>query len=243
MPAWQKLLAPLTRLLTNEMHRFLTVFQRVHAALAMPSCNEHTSPVCTSSCRPVVIKRPHIVALMLVTLFLGLASQQASARGFTINNIDARLDDASILVDGDISVELTDDVRKALTKSIAVQLNVEFILSRERRYMWDKEIAIWTLPAVIYYKPVSDQYVVTRPDLVNEEESFHTQMEALKRAGVFYNLRLPLDEPLPDDDKNYIIETRITLDLSQLPAPMRPLAYFSSSWRLNSKWTAWPLKR
>ncbi len=171
-----------------------------------------------------------------------LVCQPASARGFTINHIDARLDDASILVDGDISVELTDDVRKALTKSIAVQLNVEFILARQRRYMWDKEIAVWTLPAVIYYKPVSDQYVVTRPDLVNEEESFHTQMEALKRAGIFYNLRLPLDEPL-NDDKNYFIETRITLDLSQLPAPMRPLAYFSSSWRLNSKWTAWPLNR
>jgi len=181
--------------------------------------------------------------LLLALLLLALSSMAAHARGFKINNIDARLQGNQIVVDGDISVNLTDDVRQALTKSIAVQLNVEFILYRERRWMWDKEIAVWTLPAVIYYKPVSDQYVVTRPDLVNEEESFHTQMEALKRAGIFENLSLPLNEPLPDDGKNYILETRITLDLSQLPAPMRPLAYFSSSWRLNSKWTAWPLKR
>lgn len=180
---------------------------------------------------------------LLVMLVMTFTCQPAFARGFVVNHIDARLDDTNILVDGDISVNLTDDVRKALTKSIAVQLNVEFILTRVRNYIWDKEIAVWTLPAVIYYKPVSDQYVVTRPDLVNEEESFHTQMEALRRAGIFQNLKLPLDSPLPDDGKNYILETRITLDLSQLPAPMRPLAYFSSSWRLNSKWTAWPLNR
>jgi hypothetical protein len=183
------------------------------------------------------------VQLLLAILLLAMVGHPAFARGFTINHIDARLDGTNILVDGDISVELTDDVRKALTKSIAVQLNVEFILYRVRRYMWDKEIAVWTLPAVIYYKPVSDQYVVTRPDLVNEEESFHTQMEALKRAGIFQNLSLPLEAPLPDDDKAYMLETRITLDLSQLPAPLRPLAYFSSSWRLNSKWTEWPLQR
>jgi Domain of unknown function (DUF4390) len=183
------------------------------------------------------------VEILLVMLLLTLSCQPAFARGFIVNNIDARLDDTNILVDGDITVNLTDDVRKALTKSIAVQLNVEFILYRQRRYMWDKEVAVWTLPAVIYYKPVSDQYVVTRHDLVNEEESFHTQMEALRRAGIFQNLKLPLTSSLPDDDKNYVLETRITLDLSQLPAPMRPLAYFSSSWRLNSKWTAWPLIR
>ena len=186
--------------------------------------------------------RPKLQFLLLM-LVMTFTCQPAFARGFIVNHIDARLDDTNILVDGDISVNLTDDVRKALTKSIALQLNVEFILTRERNYMWDKEIAVWTLPAVIYYKPVSDQYVVTRPDLVNEEESFHTQMEALRRAGIFQNLKLPLESPLPDDNKNYILETRITLDLSQLPAPMRPLAYFSSSWRLNSKWTAWPLNR
>lgn len=190
-----------------------------------------------------LIRRLPRVQLLLAVLLLIMAGHPAFARGFTINHIDARLDGTNILVDGDISVELTDDVRKALTKSIAVQLNVEFILYRVRRYMWDKEIAVWTLPAVIYYKPVSDQYVVTRPDLVNEEESFHTQMEALKRAGIFQNLSLPLEAPLPDDGKAYMLETRITLDLSQLPAPLRPLAYFSSSWRLNSKWTEWPLQR
>ncbi|GAH03329.1 unnamed protein product, partial [marine sediment metagenome] len=104
-----------------------------------------------------------------------------------------------------------------------------------------KEVAIWTVPIVISYKPVSDEYVVSRPDLLNHEEAFDSQHEALERLGVFNDLSLPLPSPLADD-RQYILEARIKLELGQLPAMMRPLAYFSSSWHLNSKWTEWPLE-
>jgi hypothetical protein len=162
-------------------------------------------------------------------------------RGFTIDNIDARIQEQVIHVNGNLTVTLTDDVKDALSKSIPLQLNMEFVLDRERKYIWDKEIAVWTVPVKISYKPVSDEYVVSRPDLLSQEESFSTQLDALKHVGIFNDLNLPLPEPL-EDENSYLLAARIKLDLSELPAMMRPLAYFSSSWHLNSKWTEWPLK-
>ncbi|GMT39932.1 MAG: hypothetical protein IEMM0001_0667 [bacterium] len=178
---------------------------------------------------------------LYLLLLLSFWSFAASSRGFTIDHIEARLDGKSIQVDGKLTLNLTGDVRKALSKSIPLQLNMEFVLKRVRNYVWDKEVAIWIVPIAIFYKPVSDEYVISRPDLLDQQESFGSQNAALERLGAFRHLNLPLEQPvLPE--KKYILETRIKLDLSKLPAMMRPLAYFSSSWHLNSKWTEWPLK-
>ena len=182
----------------------------------------------------------HIISFILL---LGLlCSGSAYSRGFTIENIENRLVGRTIHVDGNITLRLTDDVRKALSKSIPLHLEMEFVLNRVRNYVWDKEIAIWTVPVIISYRPVSAEYVVNRPDMAGHEESFDSQHAALERVGIFNDLNLPLPKPITDD-REYILQARIKLDLNQLPAMMRPLAYFSSSWHLNSKWTEWPLKR
>jgi len=182
----------------------------------------------------------HIISFIFL---LGLlCSASAYSRGFTIENIENRLVGRTIHVDGNITLRLTDDVRKALSKSIPLHLEMEFVLNRVRNYVWDKEIAIWTVPVIISYRPVSDEYVVNRPDMADHEESFDSQHAALERVGIFNDLNLPLPAPITDD-REYILQARIKLDLNQLPAMMRPLAYFSSSWHLNSKWTEWPLKR
>ena len=101
-----------------------------------------------------------------------LASSAANSRGFSIDQIEAHIDGQAIHVDGNLTLKLTDDVRKALSKSIPLQLNMEFVLHRVRSYVWDKELAVWTVPIAISYKPVSDEYVVSRPDLLNQEETF-----------------------------------------------------------------------
>lgn len=182
----------------------------------------------------------HLALLLL--LLTTVWSSTAFSRGFSIDQIHAIQDEQAIQVNGKLTLKLTDEVRKALSKSIPLQLSMEFVLHRVRNYIWDKEVAIWTVPIAISYKPVSDEYVVSRPDLLNQEETFDSQHEALERLGAFEDLSLPLPSPLVGK-KQYILEARIKLELEQLPAMMRPLAYFSSSWHLNSKWTEWPLER
>ena len=190
----------------------------------------------------LVCKKINTPLLLSLLLLVAVWSSCAHGRDMSIDQIEARLDGQSIQVDGNLTLTLTDDVRKALSKSIPLQLNMEFVLNRARNYYYDKEVAVWTVPIIISYKPVSDEYVVSRPDLPNQEETFGSQRAALERLGVFNNLSLPLPEQLKEG-KQYYLEARVKLDLGQLPAMMRPLAYFSSSWHLNSKWTEWPLNR
>ena len=190
----------------------------------------------------LVCKKINNPLLLSLLLLITVWTSSAHGRDMSIDQIEARLDGQSIQVDGNLTLTLTDDVRKALSKSIPLQLNMEFVLNRARNYYYDKEVAVWTVPIIISYRPVSDEYVVSRPDLLNQEETFGSQRAALERLGVFNNLSLPLPGPLKEG-KKYYLEARVKLDLGQLPAMMRPLAYFSSSWHLNSKWTEWPLIR
>lgn len=187
-------------------------------------------------------KKTNTFLTLFLLLLISACSSTAYGRGFSIDQIEAVQDEQAIQVNGKLTLKLTDDVRKALSKSIPLQLKMEFVLNRVRNYVWDKEIAVWTVPIAISYKPVSDEYVVSRPDLLNQEETFDSQHAALERLGAFNDLSLPLPSPLAEN-KRYILEARIKLELGQLPAMMRPLAYFSSSWHLNSKWTEWPLER
>ena len=187
-------------------------------------------------------KKTNTFLTLFLLLLISACSSTAYGRGFSIDQIEAVQDEQAIQVNGKLTLKLTDDVRKALSKSIPLQLKMEFVLNRVRNYVWDKEIAVWTVPIAISYKPVSDEYVVSRPDLLNQIETFDSQHAALERLGAFNDLSLPLPSPLAEN-KRYILEARIKLELGQLPAMMRPLAYFSSSWHLNSKWTEWPLER
>ena len=187
-------------------------------------------------------KKTNTFLTLFLLLLISACSSTAYGRGFSIDQIEAVQDEQAIQVNGKLTLKLTDDVRKALSKSIPLQLKMEFVLNRVRNYVWDKEIAVWTVPIAISYKPVSDEYVVSRPDLLNQIETFDSQHAALERLGAFNKLSLPLPSPLAEK-KQYILEARIKLELGQLPAMMRPLAYFSSSWHLNSKWTEWPLER
>ena len=62
-------------------------------------------------------------------------------------------------------------------------------------------------------------------------------------AGLSRIRDIPLiDEHLIDSDSAYTLRLRALLDIEALPSPMRPLAYFSSLWRLKSDWYEWPLE-
>jgi hypothetical protein len=51
-----------------------------------------------------------------------------------------------------------------------------------------------------------------------------------------------LDAALVSSDSDYIVYLKIQLDIEALPAPLRPVAYFSSDWRLASDWFSCTLK-
>jgi hypothetical protein len=46
-----------------------------------------------------------------------------------------------------------------------------------------------------------------------------------------------------EPEKKYVVRVRARLDVEALPSPLRPLAYLTAPWQLDSDWYQWPLRR
>lgn len=173
----------------------------------------------------------------LATTFLGEA-----AADFKIADIQPKFSEQSLTFAGNLDLGLSLKVEEALAKGIPLEVVIDVRLQRERRYLWDKKIASWTLRRRIQYHALSGQYLVSSGDGEAEtRESLLTQQEALKQLGSLNDLKLSLPEP--PSEGTYSVDLRVSLDIEALPTPLRPVAYTSFAWHLNSGWTSWKVAR
>lgn len=177
---------------------------------------------------------------LLALLALTLAG--AAVAEFTIPDVKPKFIGQSLLLDGNLDLGLTTKVEEALSKGIPLEVIVDIRLHQQRRWLWDKNVASWTLRRRIQYHALSGQYLVSTGESgADSSESFITQQDALKQLGVFSDFRLAL--PGTPAEGDYFIEMRVNLDIEALPAPLRPVAYTSLAWHLNSGWTTWKVAR
>ena len=178
----------------------------------------------------------------LAVLLLGLALLGRAAADFKVADVQPKFADQSLVLSGNIDLGLSSQVEEALSKGIPLEVIIEVRLYQSRRFLWDKQIAVWTLHRSIQFHALSGQYLVSTGDPGSEtRESLLTQQEALKSLGSLNDLRLALTNVTPAD--NYSVDVRASLDIEALPTPLRPVAYTSFAWHLNSGWTSWKVAR
>lgn len=162
-----------------------------------------------------------------------------SAADFRVAEISARSGKAALNVSGVLELALTAKVEEALGKGIPLHINVELRLYRRLPVLWDQHLQTWVLHRRISYHALSRQYLVSGhradPEVV---ESFTSLPTASVNMGLLDEVQLPLSVTL-NAEHRYYLQVRASLDVEALPAPLRPVAYTSLSWRLNSGWTEW----
>lgn len=169
-----------------------------------------------------------------------LALAGAAMAAFSVNKISARLEDRALRIEGSLDLGLSDKVEEALSKGIPLEVRVGVRLYRERPWLWDEQLEQWVLRHRILYHALSNQYLVNRGPEQAQAESFTSLQEALAYMGTLDGWRLPLEStPELEADAAYRVEIRASLSVESLPAPLRPVAYTSPSWHLNSGWTSW----
>lgn len=170
-----------------------------------------------------------------------LLSALPAAADFKVADIQPRLDGGALLLNGNIDLALTAKVEEALFKGIQLEIVIDVRLYRLRWFVWHQDIGNWTLRRVIGYHALSGQYLIgTAEPGADTKESHSSMQEALKALGALNDLQLALPgAAAPADD--YSVEVRASLDIEALPAPLRPVAYTSLAWRLNSGWSTWKL--
>ena len=178
-----------------------------------------------------------------ITGVIFLGATLALASGFQVSSVQAHAAGATLYVSGLLELGLTDRVEEAVDNGIPIELTIDIRLYRRRALIWDQRLAQWRLRRELRYHALSGQYLVGgASDAPLERENFDSLNDALTEMGTLPEVMLALDQPL-ESDADYRVDLRVALDIEALPSLLRPVAYTSRAWDLNSGWTTWKLQR
>lgn len=187
-----------------------------------------------------------VCSLLLVITEPSTSAPDEIEAGFDIHNARTRLVDGVYLLDADISFVFSDEALEAIESGIPVTIILDMEVLRARGLIWDnlwwdEKLARIEAKFRIETRPLSKTYLVR--NLNSGEARVFASFDELV-VGLGKIRRFPLlDAHLIGDDARHYLRLRALLDIESLPSPMRPWAYLSSLWRLESDWYEWPLER
>lgn len=176
---------------------------------------------------------------VLLALLIALAPASAIADNFFITGIHTRLKDNVYLLDANIEYRLTENVIEALNNGVPITVQVNIEIQRKRRWWLDAEMAVLEQRYQLRYHALSHQYLLQN---INSGAfyAFHSLEAALETLGDVNDFPL-LDKQLVEEGEEYEVLLHTELDIEALPSPLRPLAYITPAWRLDSDWYTWSL--
>jgi len=154
------------------------------------------------------------------------------ASDFSILQANTHLVGHMYTLNAEIQYQLSDESIKALHNGITLTLVLSVKVYKPRWYLWDRAILNNQQRYTIQYNLLTQQYHLMNLN-TEIDDHFETLSTLLNNLGQIKNLPL-LDQKFINDDKKYRVELYAKLDIESLPPSLRPLAYMSSDWRLNS---------
>jgi len=183
--------------------------------------------------------RAAVIVSWLIALTGVCCTASAKDGSFEVRSASSRLYNGVYFATARIDYRLSNDALEALDSGVALTVQLQIELKRQRRFWLDSEIAALNQNYSLSFQPVSDRYVVKNLNS-GEQDSFATLFSALNNMGRIVDLPI-IDAALLDPDANYEIALRAVLDQNTLPGPLRLIAFWSSGFRLASDWYVWQL--
>lgn len=137
----------------------------------------------------------------------------------------------------DWEFDLSNVLIDSLRRGIALYFIYEFRLEKSRWYWLNKELGSAQLHQRLSYSPLSRQYRLSRGGLTQSFDTLESVVPLLHHIRDWHVADLMSLE----DIEQYLAETRVRLDLSQLPKPLQVSIGGSSDWELDSDWVTVPL--
>jgi hypothetical protein len=184
--------------------------------------------------------RPQRAWLPLLTWLMLIASTGAAADDdFRVVDAQTQRVDGSYLLSAEIDYRFSSRALEALANGVPLTLEVHIQVREQGAWIWDQSLVDQRLRYRIRYKPLSERYLVSRLPGENGR-TFVTRQAAIAALGELDDLYLVGAQRL-DPDKAYEVHLRASLDIEELPLPLRPMAYLRASWKQSTGWTRWPL--
>ena len=175
-----------------------------------------------------------------VVLLLIVTCCPAAADEFAVREVGTRLVDNTYVLDAKIDYNFSERALEALDNGVPLTLEVHIQVRPAGSWIWDNSLVDQRLRYRIRYKPLSERYLVSRLPGENGR-TFVSRDAAVAALGEIKNLQL-LNRDRLDPEGSYEVQIRVSLDIEELPLPLRPMAYLYPSWKQSSEWTKWPLQ-
>ncbi len=177
-------------------------------------------------------------ALMFV---MTLTSTAATAADIVIDDARTRIENDILLLDASATFEFSSDALEALTSGIPLFIELDLTVTRERKFLWDRELFSAHRRYSIEYHALTKKFLVGDA-ITGERRAFAELAPAMAELGRIRDLAVAEAGDIDLAD-SYDCALRLRLDLESLPAPMIPLAYISPGWHMSSGWYRWQIAR
>lgn len=184
--------------------------------------------------------RIRVKEVLLPALALFMVLTGAASADFVVRDVQARLDQQDLHVSTWVEINLSEQVELAIENGVPLVILTEFELL-SGGVLWNKALLESRVRRQLRYHSLADRYVVE--NLENGEiDIYNSVKEALNSMGVLRRQVFTLPVGVKPGVRGYTLAVRSRLDINRLPAALRPLAFFSPSWRMSSDWTRWQVR-
>ena len=189
-------------------------------------------------------------AARLLRLVLGVAALGPAAGhagqapspggGFTVEHAALRTVGGACVVDARIDFAFNEDNLEAMRNGVAVTVIVDLEVRRERGRWWDETLAAREIRYRVETNVLTGRYRVR--NLGDGSTRNHRSLEeAMETLGDLESIPVIARARLSDDAR-HAARIRARLDIESLPSPLRPIAWLSPRWRLDSGWFEWAVE-
>jgi len=192
---------------------------------------------CCKNFRPNDFLQQGLRLLFRSMLLAWMLASTAFADGISVNKAEIRPNEEGYQLFATYDISLTFAAQQALTRGISLYFVGEFVLTRPRWYWLDEKIFQGEQTVKFSYNVLTRQYRLSRGALFQNFATFEDALNILSRQS---SATIPADVVTPD--KNYIVATRLRLDVAQLPLPLQVNALTGKDWAMSSDWHRWMIR-
>ena len=161
--------------------------------------------------------------------------------GFVVEHAALRAMGGRYVADARIRFAFSEDNLEAMRNGVALTVIIDIEVLREREQWWNETLAAREVRYRIETNVLTGRYRIwSLHD--SSARNYHSFEETIEALGRLRSIPVIAQDRLPADAR-CLARMRARLDIEALPSPLRPLAYFSPRWRLNSGWFEWQIDR
>lgn len=181
-----------------------------------------------------------IAACLLPCLLAVPIPAGAQDDGFVVRTAFTELVDGNYQLYADIDYGLNERALEALENGVPLTFEVEILVLRFRRFMWNETVSEIKKQYQLVYHPLAESFSL-RDLHADTQVTYRNFRAAVNELGQISGLPV-IEEDALDADSPYQVRMRVRLLVESLPEPMRWLAYLFPHWRQASEWYAWVLR-